>query len=116
VTSRITVTEYTVTAWPEDRDPEPNGRYFDVHVRPTHVPGKWAVTKDGGHSILTLGGKWTMNLPRQFRQRHYRTLERALEDAAAAAELVTVNGSTISDIIEFEDRVRAKRALEEAAR
>lgn len=93
------VTEYTVSAWPDDLpDPYGEARYWSIQVRPTMIPGKWAVTHFD-HSILTLGGNWSMAIPRGLRRAHYRDLDRALADAEAAALTLTVNGRTVADIV-----------------
>jgi len=102
---RVEVREYRVTAWPADLDDHPDADMFDIHVRPTFKPGMWAVTTRFAECLLTLGGNWTWDLPQQFRQRHYRPLDEAIDAARAVAPTMKMNGWTV-DALAAEVRAR----------
>ena len=95
---REVVTEYLVTAWPEDLAEECDAYDLCVTVA-RRAPDRWAVLRGGGGSRFCLGagGKWDFEpIPSErdedWRAAHRFPLEQALDLARDMAPRVTVNG------------------------
>ena len=110
----VTVTEYTVSAWPRSVSPGAPGEQhlWDIVIRPARG-GLWVVTRGHGRlPVMTKHGSWSWNLPRQFIPTTcFMSLDRALVLAKKAAPTVTVNGMTVDDAV----KRLAKRTAEKEA-
>lgn len=110
---RQVVTEYLVTAWPEDMADIPDARHWCVTVV-SRGHGKWAVLEGRSGSRYCLGtdGEWDLEPSPSNREAgwlatHRFDLERALELAREMAPKITINGKTTLDAIEFCRQQRA---------